>query len=98
MRLATIETWAGPRAALLAGDSFIDIHATEAHLPGNLRQILAGGPAMLQAVAELGNRPNAVKQPVSQAKYHAPIIDPQKIICVGAKIKEEERAAGGPRH
>lgn len=96
MRLATIETWAGPRAAVLAGDSLIDIHATDANLPGNLRQLLQGGPEMLQVVAELANRPNAVKQPVSQAKWHAPIVDPRKIICVGLNYKDHAAESGSP--
>ncbi len=96
MRLATIETWAGPRAVLSSGDTFIDIHATEANLPGNLRQILAGGTEMLRAVADLANRPGAVKYPVADAKYHAPIVDPQKIICVGLNYKDHAAESGSP--
>lgn len=96
MRLATIETWAGPRAALLSGEFFIDIHATEANLPGNLRQVLAGGSDMLRAVAELANRAGAVKYPVADAKYHAPIVDPQKIICVGLNYKDHAAESGSP--
>ncbi len=96
MRLATIETWAGPRAALLGGDSFIDIHATDPNLPASLRQILAGGPEMLKAVHGLANRPNAVKQLASQAKYHALIVDPQKIICVGLNYKDHAAESGSP--
>lgn len=96
MRLATIETWAGPRAALLSGDSFIDIHATEANLPGNVRQILAGGPDMLRTVAALANLPKPVKYPAAEVKYHAPIVDPQKIICVGLNYKDHAAESGSP--
>jgi 2-keto-4-pentenoate hydratase/2-oxohepta-3-ene-1,7-dioic acid hydratase in catechol pathway len=96
MRFATIETWAGPRAALAAGDQFIDIHATDANLPGNLRQILAAGPEMLQAAAALATRQGAVKYPIAQAKYHAPIVDPQKIICVGLNYKDHAAESGAP--
>lgn len=96
MRLATIETWAGPRAALLAGEAFIDIHATEPNLPGNLRQLLAGGPELLHAVAELASRGNAVKYPAGQVRYHAPIVDPQKIICVGLNYKDHAAESGSP--
>ena len=96
MRLTTIETWAGPRAALLAGDFFLDIHATEANLPGNLRQILAGGPDMLRVVADLADRPKAVKYPAAEVKYHAPIVDPQKIICVGLNYKDHAAESGSP--
>lgn len=96
MRLASIETWAGPRAAVLTGDSLIDIHATDANLPSNLRQILDGGPELLQAVADLANRPNAVRNVVSHVKWHAPIVDPRKIICVGLNYKDHAAESGSP--
>ena len=96
MRLATIETWAGPRAALQIGDTFLDIHATDANLPGNVRQILEGGPEMLSAVAALGNRPGGAKVPAAQVKYHAPIADPRKIICVGLNYKDHAAESGSP--
>lgn len=96
MRLATIETWAGPRAALQVGDFFLDIHATEANLPGNLRLLLDGGPRVLQAVAELVHRPGAVKVPAGRVKYHAPIVDPRKIICVGLNYKDHAAESGSP--
>ena len=96
MRLATIETWAGPRAALLTGEFLLDIHATDPNLPGNLRQLLEGGSEMLKAVGGLSRRPNAVKYPVGQAKWHAPIIDPHKIICVGLNYKDHAAEGGMP--
>ena len=96
MRLATIETWAGPRAALQVGDSFLDIHATDANLPGNLRLLLDGGPSVLEAVAELANRPGAVKVAAGQVQFHAPIVDPRKIICVGLNYKDHAAESGSP--
>ena len=47
MRLATIQTWAGPRAAVLAGDHLVDVHATDAQVPPTVREILDLGPAAL---------------------------------------------------
>ncbi len=96
MRLASIETWAGARAALQVGDFFLDIHATEPNLPGNLRQLLEGGSDVLQAVAGLASRANAAKVPVGQAKFHAPIVDPRKIICVGLNYKDHAAESGAP--
>lgn len=96
MRLATIDTWAGPRAAVLQGESFVDIHATDANFPSNLRQLLAGGAEVLRAVAEIATRPNAIKYPAGEAKYHAPIVDPQKIICVGLNYKDHAAESGSP--
>ena len=99
MRLATIETWAGPRAALQVGDSFLDIHATDAKLPGNVRQLLGGGPEMLQAVAQLAQRPKAAMYPQDgrgkrEIKFHAPVIDPRKIVCVGLNYKDHAAESG----
>src|SRR3954447_25341058 len=96
MRLATIDSWAGPRAVLQVGDSFLDIHATDANLPGNVRQLLDGGPSVLNAIAELANRPNAVKTPAADVKFHAPIVDPRKIICVGLNYKDHAAESGSP--
>lgn len=96
MRLATIETWAGPRAALQVGDSFLDIHATEANLPGNVRQLLEGGPDVLRAVAQLAQRPNAVQYPAAGVKFHAPVCDPQKIVCIGLNYKDHAAESGSP--
>src|SRR5258708_4216097 len=96
MRLASIETWAGPRAALQVGDSFVDIHATEPNLPGNVRQILEGGPDVLKAVAGLASRANAAKIAGDKVKFHAPIVDPHKIVCVGLNYKDHAAESGAP--
>jgi 2-keto-4-pentenoate hydratase/2-oxohepta-3-ene-1,7-dioic acid hydratase in catechol pathway len=96
MRLATIETWAGPRAALQVDDGFVDIHATEANVPGNLRQILEAGPDVFNAIAQLARRPKAAKVPADQVKLHAPIVDPRKIICVGLNYKDHAAESGSP--
>ncbi|MBI3821256.1 MAG: fumarylacetoacetate hydrolase family protein [Planctomycetes bacterium] len=96
MRLATIQTWAGPRAALQVGDSFLDIHGTEPNLPGNVRQILEGGADVLRAVAALADRPKAVKTPAGQVKFHAPVVDPRKIVCIGLNYKDHAAESGSP--
>lgn len=96
MRLATIDTWAGPRAALQVGDSFLDIHGTDSNLPASVRQLLEGGPDMLKAVAALAANPKAVKISANQAKFHAPIVDPRKIICVGLNYKDHAAESGSP--
>jgi 2-keto-4-pentenoate hydratase/2-oxohepta-3-ene-1,7-dioic acid hydratase in catechol pathway len=96
MRLATIDTWAGPRAALQVGDIFVDIHATDPNLPGNLRLLLDGGPSVLQAVADMAHHPHAVKAPATQVQFHAPIVDPHKIICVGLNYQDHAAESGSP--
>ena len=94
MRLATIQTWAGPRAAVQLGDSFIDLHATDANLPGNVRQVLEAGPEMLAHAERTAHRADAVKIPLKDAKFHAPVVDPRKIVCVGLNYRDHAAESG----
>src|SRR5438046_2188396 len=96
MRFATIETWAGPRAAVQVGDHFVDVHAVDAHLPATVRGLLAGGPPMLQAAREAAERGDAFKYEASKAKYYAPVHDPQKIVCIGLNYKDHAAESGAP--
>ena len=73
MRLATLQTWAGPRAAVQLGDSYIDLHATDANLPANVRQLLEGGPELLAHAERTAHRADAVKIPAQDAKLLAPV-------------------------
>ncbi len=61
MRLATIQTAYGPRAAVLVDGSYVDIHGSDSSLPASVRELSAGGPAMRkgieQAVKEQKGRP-----------------------------------------
>jgi 2-keto-4-pentenoate hydratase/2-oxohepta-3-ene-1,7-dioic acid hydratase in catechol pathway len=96
MRFATIQTWAGPRAALLQGGHFIDLHATDPNVPPSVRQILEGGPAVLRAVEQAAARPDAVKYPASDVKLHSPVVDPRKIICLGLNYRDHAAESGAP--
>lgn len=96
MRLATIQTSAGPRAALLHGLSYVDLHATDPNLPSTMRQLLAAGLASLKAVQKAAEQPNAVKYPAEQTKLLAPIPDPQKIICLGLNYRDHAIESGSP--
>ena len=40
MRIATIQTPFGPRAAVQAGEYFVDLHGTDPSLPAFARQLL----------------------------------------------------------
>jgi 2-keto-4-pentenoate hydratase/2-oxohepta-3-ene-1,7-dioic acid hydratase in catechol pathway len=96
MRLATIQTPAGPRAAVLRGNDFIDLHATLPDLPRSVRELLAAGPGMLQSAAEAAARPDAVRYPESSVKLLAPIPDPPKIICIGLNYRDHAAESGVP--
>lgn len=94
MRWATIHTWAGPRAALLQGEHYIDVHASEPAIPPSLRAILQGGETYLQAAGEVAQRPEAVKYEAAKVKYYAPIPDPRKIICIGLNYRDHAAESG----
>ena len=94
MRLATIQTADGPRAAVLQSDAYIDLHAADPALPASVRQILEGGPAMLQAAKEAAGRPGAVRIPAAGVKLLPPIPDPPKIICMGLNYRDHAAETG----
>ena len=52
MRLATILTPHGPRAAVATADAYIDLHATDPGLPTCVKSLLAASPAVRKAAAE----------------------------------------------
>jgi 2-keto-4-pentenoate hydratase/2-oxohepta-3-ene-1,7-dioic acid hydratase in catechol pathway len=87
MRLATLNTPHGPRPAVLVGDRYVDLVATDAKLPASVRALLRE-PALLAAARDAANRPGAVSVPAASAKLHAPIHDPQKIVCVGLNYRD----------
>lgn len=96
MRLATIQTPNGPRAAMLQGQEYIDLHATQPDLPVSVRELLAGGPASLRGAAAAAARPNAVKHAASAVKLLAPIPDPPKVICIGLNYRDHAEESGAP--
>ncbi len=95
MRLATIQTPAGARAAVRHGDSYVDLHATDASLPPNVRGLLSAGPEALQLAAAAAARPGAVKYPAS-TKLLPPIPDPAKIVCIGLNYRDHAAESGAP--
>lgn len=96
MRLATVQTSSGPRAALLRADSYVDLHATDAALPPSVRGLLEGGPELLARAKEAAARQSAVRLPAPGAKLKAPIPDPPKIICIGLNYRDHAEESGVP--
>jgi len=96
MRLATIQTNAGPRAAMLQGDQYVDLHATDVSLPDSIRRLLDAGPDALVAAARAGASPEAVRHPSAQTKLLPPIPDPPKIVCLGLNYRDHALESGAP--
>jgi 2-keto-4-pentenoate hydratase/2-oxohepta-3-ene-1,7-dioic acid hydratase in catechol pathway len=87
MRLATLNTAHGPRPAVLAGDRYVDLIATDPNSPTSVRSLLAD-PKRMAAAREAAGRPGAVSVPAAEARLHAPVHDPQKVICVGLNYRD----------
>lgn len=96
MRLATIQTPAGPRAALLHGDAYVDLHGTDSTLPTSIRELLAAGSAALRNAAQAAQKANATRYPAVGVKFLPPIPDPRKIICLGLNYRDHAEESGAP--
>lgn len=91
MRLATLRTPQGPRAVLRYQDYYFDINAAEPSLPNSVREWIAGGAEMYRKIIEVAKRQGTPMSPVKDASYHAPILDPQKIICIGLNYSDHAK-------
>jgi 2-keto-4-pentenoate hydratase/2-oxohepta-3-ene-1,7-dioic acid hydratase in catechol pathway len=96
MRLATIQTADGPRAAVLHGMSCIDLHATDPRLPPSVRRLLELGPAGLELAREAARRPDAVKHEAGRVRFLPPVPDPRKIVCIGLNYRDHAAESGAP--
>lgn len=94
MRLATILTPHGPRAAAHVGDSFVDLHATDAGLPTCVKNLLAASPAVKAAAADASVAAHAVKYAADQVKILPPILKPGKILCIGLNYRDHAIEGG----
>jgi 2-keto-4-pentenoate hydratase/2-oxohepta-3-ene-1,7-dioic acid hydratase in catechol pathway len=96
MRLATIQTSDGPRAAVLHGMHYVDLHATDPRLPHSLRRLLELGPAALEHARQAAARPDAVRYEAGRVKFLPPVPDPRKIVCIGLNYRDHAAESGAP--
>jgi 2-keto-4-pentenoate hydratase/2-oxohepta-3-ene-1,7-dioic acid hydratase in catechol pathway len=95
MRLATIETSAGPRAAVLKGNHYVDLHSADASLPNSVRALIeAGEPALVAARQAMEKNVRAVRYDSSATRLLPPIPDPPKIICLGLNYRDHAIESG----
>lgn len=94
MRLATVLTPNGPRAAVPVGESFVDLHATDPGLPTCVKSLLAASPAVRKAAAEAAKSPNAVRYAANAVKLLPPVTNPGKILCIGLNYRDHAIEGG----
>jgi 2-keto-4-pentenoate hydratase/2-oxohepta-3-ene-1,7-dioic acid hydratase in catechol pathway len=88
MKLASIQTPHGARAALAVADGYIDLHATDPGLPACMKALLAASPAVRKIAAETANNPKAVKSAANAVKLLPPVPNPNKILCIGLNYRD----------
>ena len=88
MKLATILTPQGPRAALAVADGYIDLHATDPGLPTCMKSLLAASPAIRKAASEVASSARAVKYASNAVKLLPPVTNPSKILCIGLNYRD----------
>ncbi len=93
MRLLSFHTDEGPAAAVQVGEDLVPVAALAA--PANsVRGLLAALDA--DGLAELAQRAVQAGERVALADValHAPIVDPQKIVCIGLNYRDHAEESG----
>lgn len=96
MRLATLQTALGPRAAVLQGERYLDLHASDPQLPDSVRLILEQGEPAFARIRTLLGQPGTIGYEAKSARLLAPIPDPRKIICLGLNYRDHAAESGAP--
>ncbi len=94
MKLATIQTPYGTRAALAVADGYIDLHATDPGLPSCVKSLLAASPAIRKAASDVASSKSAVKYAANAVKVLPPIPKPGKILCIGLNYRDHAIEGG----
>jgi 2-keto-4-pentenoate hydratase/2-oxohepta-3-ene-1,7-dioic acid hydratase in catechol pathway len=94
MRLTTIHTPQGPRAAVRAGDSYVVLNDADSSLPTCIKKLLIAGPTALARAAALADNPSAPKTPVAGARFAPVIPKPGKVLCIGLNYRDHAIEGG----
>jgi 2-keto-4-pentenoate hydratase/2-oxohepta-3-ene-1,7-dioic acid hydratase in catechol pathway len=93
MRLISIDSQAGPAAAVLLGDQVVLAGAVGA--PAGMRELLAtlDGDG-LRALAERAQASTAARVALADCSLVAPVPDDEKIICIGLNYRDHAEESG----
>ena len=94
MRLATIKTDKGPRAAALHNNAYVDLNATDPALPSSIRQLFEAGVDALAAAGRAARRADAVRLDAAKTRLLPPVPDPRKIVCLGLNYRDHAAETG----
>src|SRR5262245_34423212 len=94
MRLATIHTSQGPRAAVRAGDSYVVLNDADSSLPTCIKKLLMAGPEAMARAAAVATKPSVPKTPVANARFAPVIPKPAKVLCIGLNYRDHAIEGG----
>jgi 2-keto-4-pentenoate hydratase/2-oxohepta-3-ene-1,7-dioic acid hydratase in catechol pathway len=92
MRWITYQTDSGPRAAIATDRGYVDPSSVDPALPTNLKQLVAGGVAVMATAAAVAQDGPVLAR--ESLRLLPPIVDPQKIICIGLNYADHARESG----
>jgi acylpyruvate hydrolase len=95
MRLVSFSTEDGPAAGVLVGEEIVPVATLDAPA-STVRGLL--GALDADGLRELGRRAQAASEPIALAdvSLHAPVRDPQKIVCLGLNYRDHAEETGQP--
>ncbi|MER3415216.1 MAG: fumarylacetoacetate hydrolase [Gemmataceae bacterium] len=93
-RWATIETPQGPKLVIRQDDHWVDVSASDPSLPRTLRELLLGGAETQRQALRVAQSRDAVCYPADQVRFLPPVLDPQKIVCVGLNYRDHAAESG----
>jgi acylpyruvate hydrolase len=95
MRLLSFSTEDGPAAGVQVGEELVPVSALDAPAT-TVRGLLAALDA--DGLRELGRRAGETSERVALAdvSLHAPVTDPQKIVCLGLNYRDHAEETGQP--
>jgi 2-keto-4-pentenoate hydratase/2-oxohepta-3-ene-1,7-dioic acid hydratase in catechol pathway len=97
MRLVTFEADGAPRLGAIRANSegqleVVDLRAHDPRLPGSVKSLLEQGHVVWQPVMRAIEAGPAT--PLASTRLLAPVLDPQKIICVGLNYADHAAETG----
>lgn len=96
MRLATIQTDSGARAAAVTqqdgADQYVDLNAVDSTLPPSVKAILAAEDGLARAAAALEK--GAADGAFITGSLLAPIVCPEKVLCIGLNYRDHAEESG----
>ena len=95
MRLVTFTHQGQRRLGARSGDSIIDLSAADPSIPSAMKEFLeAGDSAASRARAVINSGTHAIS--ATDVTIHAPIDNPEKIICIGLNYADHAAESGMP--